>query len=67
MRYYPVTNKPSNPLTRRRINERINFGIKALMLACGRGQRLGIPRQRGQKHLMGMIARMIRTNQSRWS
>ena len=63
MRYYPVTNKPSNPLTRRRINERINFWIKALdsMLACGRGQRLGIFSGSGvgKSTLMGMIARNI--------
>jgi flagellum-specific ATP synthase len=63
MRYYPVTNKPSNPLTRRRINERINFGIKALdsMLTCGRGQRLGIFSGSGvgKSTLMGMIARNI--------
>lgn len=63
MQYYPVTNKPCNPLDRARISERINFGIKALdsMLTCGRGQRMGIFSGSGvgKSTLMGMIARNI--------
>ncbi len=63
MEYYPVTNSPSNPLARERINERITFGVKALdsMLACGRGQRMGIFSGSGvgKSTLMGMIARNI--------
>ena len=50
-----------SPLGRKRINEKLNFGVKALdgMLTCGRGQRMGIFAGSGvgKSTLMGMIAK----------
>jgi len=63
---YPVVNAPSNPLSRPRISERINFGVKAIdsLLTCGRGQRMGIFSGSGvgKSTLMGMIARNIESD-----
>ncbi len=60
---YPVSNTPSNPLARPRIDTRINIGVKAIdaLLTCGRGQRMGIFSGSGvgKSTLMGMIARNI--------
>lgn len=63
METYTVQNTPSNPLSRPRIGERINLGIKAIdsLLTCGRGQRMGIFSGSGvgKSTLLGMIARNI--------
>ncbi len=63
MQQYSVSNTPSNPLSRLRIEKRINFGVKAIdsMLTCGKGQRMGIFSGSGvgKSTLMGMIARNI--------
>ncbi|MDD4798278.1 MAG: flagellar protein export ATPase FliI [Clostridia bacterium] len=63
---YCVSNTPSNPLSRPRIDQRINFGIKAIdgLLTCGRGQRMGIFSGSGvgKSTLMGMIARNIESD-----
>lgn len=59
--YYNINRKPPNPLTRPRISERINLGVKAIdgLLTCGRGQRIGIFAGSGvgKSTLLGMIAR----------
>jgi flagellum-specific ATP synthase len=59
--FYNVEGNPSNPLTRPRIKERLTLGVKALdsLLACGRGQRIGIFAGSGvgKSTLLGMIAR----------
>lgn len=63
---YCVSNTPSNPLSRPRIDQRINFGIKSIdgLLTCGRGQRMGIFSGSGvgKSTLMGMIARNIESD-----
>ncbi len=63
---YYVSNEPSNPLSRPRINTRINFGVKAIdgLMTCGRGQRMGIFSGSGvgKSTLMGMIARNIESD-----
>ena len=63
---YPISNIPSNPLSRPRINQKINFGVKAIdcLLTCGRGQRMGIFSGSGvgKSTLMGMIARNIESD-----
>jgi flagellum-specific ATP synthase len=50
-----------SPLKRKRINEKLHFGVKALdgMLTCGKGQRMGIFAGSGvgKSTLMGMIAK----------
>jgi flagellum-specific ATP synthase len=60
---YPVQSTPSNPLTRNRIDTKINIGVKAIdsFLTCGRGQRMGIFSGSGvgKSTLLGMIARNI--------
>ncbi|CDZ23497.1 Flagellum-specific ATP synthase [[Clostridium] cellulosi] len=59
--YYNIDGRSSNPLTRPRIKERINLGVKAIdgLLTCGRGQRIGIFAGSGvgKSTLLGMIAR----------
>lgn len=59
--YYNIDRRSSNPLTRPRIKERINLGVKAIdgLLTCGRGQRIGIFAGSGvgKSTLLGMIAR----------
>lgn len=58
---YPVDNAPPNPLTRRRISQVVETGIKAIdgLLTCGMGQRVGIFAGSGvgKSTLLGMIAR----------
>ena len=58
---YPAMAGPPDPLTRRRITERICTGVRAIdgLLAVGRGQRLGIFAGSGvgKSTLLGMIAR----------
>lgn len=60
---YPVTNNPSNPLDRPRIDQPLTIGVKAIdgLLTCGKGQRIGIFSGSGvgKSTLMGMIARNI--------
>ncbi len=57
----PVYRKPPNPMERRRITDRLSFGIRAIdgLLTCGTGQRLGIFAGSGvgKSTLLGMIAR----------
>lgn len=59
--FYPVENKPPNPLSRQRITEQLPLGIKAVdaLLSVGKGQRLGIFAGSGvgKSTLLGMIAR----------
>ncbi len=58
---YPIYNSPLNPLDRRRIEEPLDLGIKAMngLLTCGQGQRLGIFAGSGvgKSVLLGMMAR----------
>jgi flagellum-specific ATP synthase len=59
--YYPAMASSPDPLTRKRVTERICTGVRAIdgMLAVGRGQRLGIFAGSGvgKSTLLGMIAR----------
>lgn len=58
---YPVNNVPPNPLTRERIHEPLEVGVRAIdgILTCGKGQRVGIMAGSGvgKSTLLGMIAR----------
>ena len=58
---YPLYATPVNPLSRRRISEPLDLGIKAIngLLTVGRGQRMGIFSGSGvgKSILLGMIAR----------
>ena len=58
---YPALTNPPDPLTRRRITERIVTGVRAIdgLLSVGKGQRLGIFAGSGvgKSTLLGMIAR----------
>jgi len=58
---YPALASPPDPLTRKRVKERITTGIRAIdgLLAVGKGQRLGIFAGSGvgKSTLLGMIAR----------
>lgn len=58
---YPVNNVPPNPLTRERIHEPLEVGVRAIdgILTCGKGQRIGIMAGSGvgKSTLLGMIAR----------
>ena len=62
-KYYSVHNLVSNPLTRPRIEDKINMGVKAIdgLLTCGEGQRVGIFSGSGvgKSTLLGMIARNV--------
>lgn len=57
---YPLHTSPINPLLRKRIDEPLDIGIKAIngLLTVGRGQRMGIFSGSGvgKSVLMGMIA-----------
>jgi len=59
--FRPVTAAPPNPLSRRRIEEPLGLGIRAIdgCLTCGRGQRFGVFAGSGvgKSMLMGMVAR----------
>jgi flagellum-specific ATP synthase len=65
-RKYRVQAKPLNPLTRPRISEKINLGVKAIdsLLTCGEGQRLGIFSGSGvgKSTLLGMIAQNVESD-----
>lgn len=58
---YDVNRTPPNPFKRRRIEEVMSTGVKAIdgMLTCGEGQRIGIFSGSGvgKSTLLGMIAR----------
>jgi flagellum-specific ATP synthase len=58
---YPALTNPPDPLTRRRVTERVTTGVRAIdgLLAVGKGQRLGIFSGSGvgKSTLLGMIAR----------
>lgn len=58
---YPVDNTPPDPLKRKRIETKLELGIRAIdgLLTCGIGQRMGIFAGSGvgKSTLMGMIAR----------
>ena len=58
---YPALANPPDPLTRKRVTERITTGVRAIdgLLAVGKGQRLGIFAGSGvgKSTLLGMIAR----------
>ena len=57
----PLYRPPPNPLDRRRIQQPLDIGIRAIngLLTCGRGQRLGIFAGSGvgKSMLLGMIAK----------
>lgn len=59
--YYSVSNTPPNPLDRKRIEEPLSLGVKAIdsLLTIGKGQRVGIFAGSGvgKSTLLGMIAR----------
>jgi flagellum-specific ATP synthase len=61
---YPLYGQRLNPLTRRRIAEPLDLGVRAVngLLTCGRGQRLGIFAGSGvgKSALLGMMARYTR-------
>ncbi|MDA8239512.1 MAG: FliI/YscN family ATPase [Nitrospiraceae bacterium] len=58
---YPLFSSSPHPLSRRRITEPIDLGIRAIngLLTCGKGQRVGIMAGSGvgKSVLLGMIAR----------
>ncbi|MEE8574862.1 MAG: hypothetical protein V3T30_05565, partial [Thermodesulfobacteriota bacterium] len=58
---YPLYNDPPNPLSRRRISEPLDVGVRAInsLLTVGSGQRLGIFSGSGvgKSVLLGMMAR----------
>ena len=58
---YPLYGNPPNPLTRKRISEHLDVGIKAIngLLSVGKGQRVGIFAGSGvgKSVLLGMMAR----------
>ncbi len=60
-RHYPIYAQPMNPLGRKRINQPLDLGIRAIngLLTVGCGQRIGIFAGSGvgKSVLMGMIAR----------
>ncbi len=65
-RYYYVENPKINPFERPMIEERLDFGIKAIdgLNSIGKGQRIGIFAGSGvgKSTLMGMIARNVKTD-----
>lgn len=58
---YPIFQAPPDPLTRTRISEPLETGVRCIdgLLTCGRGQRVGIFSGAGvgKSTLLGMIAR----------
>jgi flagellum-specific ATP synthase len=63
---FPITGIPANPLTRPKIAEPIQLGVKAIdgLLTLGKGQRIGIFAGSGvgKSTLMGMIARKVKAD-----
>ncbi|MDF1614666.1 FliI/YscN family ATPase [Desulfurivibrio alkaliphilus] len=59
--FYPLYAEPLNPMTRERITEPVDVGVRAIngLLTLGKGQRIGIMAGSGvgKSTLMGMIAR----------
>lgn len=64
--YYSVDKSSTNPLTRPTIDEKIEFGVKAIdgLLTIGKGQRMGIFAGSGvgKSTLLGMIAKNVKTD-----
>lgn len=64
--YYSITGKPSNPMSRPRIDSIIPLGVKAIdgLLTIGKGQRMGIFAGSGvgKSTLMGMIAKNVKAD-----
>ncbi len=62
---YPLFSSPPNPLSRQRIKEPIDVGIRTVnsLLTCGKGQRVGIMSGSGvgKSVLLGMIAKYSET------
>ncbi len=62
----PISGTPVNPLTRPKISEPIELGVKAIdgILTIGKGQRMGIFAGSGvgKSTLMGMIARKVKAD-----
>ncbi|MDK2896261.1 MAG: flagellum-specific synthase [Candidatus Atribacteria bacterium] len=65
-REYPLEQEPPNPLERKRIDQVLPFGIRAIdgALTCGKGQRVGIFSGSGvgKSTLLGMIARNAKSD-----
>lgn len=63
---YPIFNTSPNPLTRQRIKEPLDLGIRAIngLLTCGKGQRIGIMAGTGvgKSVLLGMISKYTEAN-----
>jgi flagellum-specific ATP synthase len=63
---YPITGMQLNPLSRQRIKEPLDLGIRAIngLLTCGKGQRIGIMAGTGvgKSVLLGMISRYTEAN-----
>ena len=63
---YPLYAPPLNPLSRARINEPLDLGIRAVnsLLTCGKGQRMGIFAGSGvgKSVLMGQMAKYSRAD-----
>jgi len=64
--YYPLHAEPPNPLSRPRIDEPLDVGVRAVngLLTLGKGQRVGIMAGSGvgKSTLMGMMARYTRAD-----
>lgn len=64
--YYPLISKPLNPLSRKRIDEPLDVGIKAIngLLTVGKGQRLGIFAGSGvgKSVLLGMMTQFTKAD-----
>ncbi len=64
--YYPLHAEPPSPLTRPRINEPLDVGVRAVnsLLTLGKGQRVGIMAGSGvgKSTLMGMMARYTKAD-----
>lgn len=63
---YPINGHPSNPMTRPRITEPMEMGVKAIdgLLTIGKGQRMGIFAGSGvgKSTLMGTLARNVKAD-----
>lgn len=61
LKSYPVSKSSPNPLERKKIDEPLSLGVKAIdgLLTCGKGQRIGIFAGSGvgKSTLMGMVSR----------
>lgn len=64
--YYPLITEPINPLTRKKIAEPLDVGIKAInaLLTVGKGQRIGIFAGSGvgKSVLLGMMTHFTKAN-----